>query len=141
MSTSCIYGFKKNEKLKLMFNISDSYPSGFGKDIVLFIRENTLEQLNEICDNITLKDRKDFPNDREINEMKEKNIYYEHNEKILNWDDIFWINDTFLNYYKNDFYVIPDYQEWLDGLHDYLYIINLDNNNLGTVFYSVYIQK
>ena len=33
--TRCIYGFKKNGKLKVYYNNSDSYPNGFGKNIVL----------------------------------------------------------------------------------------------------------
>ena len=31
MSTCCLYGFKKNGKVKLAFNGSDSYPKVLGK--------------------------------------------------------------------------------------------------------------
>ncbi len=128
MSTRCLYGFKKDGILKLMYNHSDSYPSGFGKDIVLFIRENTLEELNEICDKVKLVNRKELPTDKDIMEMIEKHIYYKDNGEILNWEDIFWSNGKFLHYYKKDFFTMPDFSEWLSGLQDYLYIINLDLN-------------
>ena len=128
MSTSCLYGFKKDGKVKLMYNHSDSYPSGFGKDVVLFIRENTLKELNEICDKTKLVNRKELPNDKDIVEMIEKHIYYKEDGEILNWEDIFWSNDTFLHYYKKDFFAMPDFSAWLSGCQDYLYIINLDTN-------------
>ena len=136
MSTSCLYGFKKDGKLKLAYNHSDSYPNGFGKQVVLFVRENTLEELNEICNKIKLVNRKELPNDNDIKEMIEKNIYYKNNEVILNWEDIFWVNDTFLYYYKKDFFAMPDFSEWLSGCQDYLYIINLDINK-----FEVYKMK
>lgn len=128
MSTRCLYGFKKDGKIKLMYNHSDSYPSGFGQRIVLFIRENTIEELNEICNKIRLVNRKELPTDKDIYEMIEKNIYYKRDDRILNWENIFWINDTFLQYYKENFFCIPDFSDWLYELEDYLYIINLDTN-------------
>ena len=128
MSTSCLYGFKKNSELKLAYNHYDSYPSGWGKSIVLFIRENTLSELNEICDNIKLVDRKSLPNYNEIMEMIKKKIEYKCDGEILSWDDIFLHNYTIIEYYKKGFYIMPDYSKWIDGVNDYLYIINLDDN-------------
>ena len=95
---------------------------------ILFYRENTIDELNVICDKLRLVNRKDYPNDADIKEMIEKGIYYHDEDKIFEWDRIAWENETFMEYYKKDFYVLPDYSDWLEGPQDYLYIINLDNN-------------
>lgn len=44
---SVLYGFCKNGELKLACNIDERFTSYSRKDIILFIRENTIEELNE----------------------------------------------------------------------------------------------
>lgn len=102
----------------------------------MFIRENTLEQLNEICDNIKLVNRKDLPKDEDIAEMINKRIFYKDGDNILTWDRIFFANYTILYYYKKDFFTMPNFSDFLEDLMDYLYIINLDKNK-----FDVYKMK
>lgn len=129
MATDCIYGLYKNGELKTGFNGCDSYPSGFGKYIVCFIRENTIEELHELYNQIRLYERKDEPNDEQLQELRKKNIDVDFGrEEGFNWEMISIVNRGFLNYYKYGVYFMVNYLDWLKRGVCWAYIINLDEN-------------
>ena len=136
MSTSCTYGFYKNGDLKVDYNNSDSYPSGFGKHIVAFIRENTIDELNELYDKMVVVPRKEVPNEIETQNLKSKGIYIDSSEDVFNWEHISVFNESFLEYYKLGVYFIPDFSQWFYAGHDWAYLINLDDNT-----FEVYSRK
>ena len=51
MSTNGIYGFRKNGEDKLTYNHCDSYFSYLGENIINFVKETPLQELNKIYDN------------------------------------------------------------------------------------------
>jgi len=133
-----LYGFKKRGELKLDYNHYDSYPSGFGRELLLFLKSNTIMELNDICDKIILVEPDSFPNEEQIKEMKKKEIEYldPRNNNLLCFKDICDYNEKIINYYINDFYYLPNYGDSLDGVEDYIYIINLDKNKFEIYSYN-----
>lgn len=65
MSTRGLYGFYKNGVNKLTYNHSDSCPSGLGNNILSFLKNMDINELNNIFDNIQLVDESDYPNGEE----------------------------------------------------------------------------
>lgn len=129
MSTSCIYGFYKKGILKVDYNHSDSYPSGFGKDVVAFIRENFLEELQELYDKILVVPRKGTPNEEQMKELRENDIDLDFGrEEGFNWELISICNHKFFEYYKKSVYFMPDCSEWFYAGQEWVYLINLDDN-------------
>lgn len=122
--TSCTYGFYKNGIYKVDYNNSDSYPDGFGKIFVAFIRENTIDELNELFEKAYLVNRKATPSEEDFAMLKAKGMEIDKN---YTWEIVSLANYKFLEYYKCDVYFIPDFSDWMD-YQDWKYIINLDNN-------------
>jgi len=56
MSTSGIYGFRKNGEDKTARNNHDSYPKGLGAAVVDFCKQTSIEEMHEIFDRIELID-------------------------------------------------------------------------------------
>lgn len=135
MSTSCLYGFCKNGEYKVTYNHFDSYPEGFGQKVVAFIRENSLEELNELCDTIKIVDRKKYPTEAELQTALAKNIYCIDRENVLIWSDIEAANGGYLKYYLS-YNFMCDYTDWLHS-REWLYIIDLDENKF-IVYYNRY---
>lgn len=54
MSTRGLYGIRKNGVDKLTYNHWDSYPSSFGNDIIVFIKDNGYTKLSKMFDLIEL---------------------------------------------------------------------------------------
>lgn len=126
---SVLYGFCKNGELKLACNIDERFTSDSRKDIILFIRENTIEELNEICDKIQLVDENSVPTEEQLKELLSKGIMCKERGRVLTWREIFIDNGTILSYYKDDCYYLPDFSRWLGStFREKLYIINLDEN-------------
>ena len=129
MSTSCIYGFYKNGVLKVDYNNSDSYPRGFGKSVVGFIRENSLEELQELYEKIVVVPRKESPSEEQLKELKKNNMYLDFStDEGFNWEIISLCNDKFLEYYQKGVYFMPDFTEWFYAGQEWVYLINLDDN-------------
>jgi hypothetical protein len=122
--TSGIYGFYKNGIYKVAYNNCMSDPEYFGKNMVAFIKENSIEELNEIFYKIKLVNYKEYPNNKELQELKEKFLYCNKEET---WDEISCNNSGFLNYYVQDVYFMTDYSKWI-FIQCYTYIINLSSN-------------
>lgn len=120
--TSCIYGFVKNKKYKVSYNNSESYPSGFGRLFVSFIRENTLDELIELEKKLYLVPRKARPTKDEIEFIRKNGLYF---NQVDSWEELSFLFEGFIEYYKYGVYFIPDFIEWKD-YQNFEYIINLD---------------
>lgn len=121
--TSCTYGFCKNSFLKVTYNHMDSYPSGFGRKFVSFIRENTLEELNEIFNKIYLVNPSEIPSENKQKELKANGLYIDKNHNT--WDAIAVTNSGFLEYYLNNNYFMCDYANY-NGHKNYSYLIDIE---------------
>ena len=124
--TSCCYGFIKNGIVKVTYHYSDSYPTGFGKHIIGFIRENTIPELHELFDKLILVDPDEKPNLNQIAELKTLGIYTGRDE-ILSWGIISLENDGFMEHYKMKAYFIPNFKKWM-FTSNWLYLINLNDD-------------
>lgn len=74
MSTNGIYGFRKNGEDKLTYNHCDSYFSYLGKNIINFVKETPLQELNKIYDNLILVSEDDIPTKEQWKHLNECNI-------------------------------------------------------------------
>jgi len=54
VSTSGVYGFRKNGEDKIARNNYDSYPKGLGAAVVEFCKQTSIEEMREIFDRIEL---------------------------------------------------------------------------------------
>lgn len=132
---SVLYGFCKKGELKLAYNLDETFLIDLRKDMILFIRENTIEELNEICDKIQLVDEKSVPTEEQLKELLSKGIICKERGRTLNWIEIFNHNGTILSYYKYDCYYLPDCSRLLSSVfREKLYIINLDENKFEIYF-------
>lgn len=54
IGTKGCYGFHRGGVDKLTYNHFDSYPEGLGADIVEFVRQTSVEEMNQIFDRIQM---------------------------------------------------------------------------------------
>lgn len=124
---SILYGFSKGRKLKLVHETIESL--GLRKDIILFIRENSIQELNEIYDKIKLVEEKQIPTEEQIRDLMNKGMMFKDIGRYLTWEEIFDANGTILTYYKENCYYLPDSSKMIDNRFvEKLYIINLNEN-------------
>jgi len=113
MSTRGAYGFVKNDVFKVTYNHHDSYVKYLGKSIFDFIKNTSIEEMNQIFDKIKLIE------DNEDNYWKMENYQGK------------------LSAYKKDLDIMIDNYEFFSGSHSqYSYIINLDLNTLDFYKYG-----
>ena len=135
MGTRGLYGFRKNNQDKTSYNHCDSYPEGLGVDILKFICNHSIEEMNEFYDRIIMVDQRSNPTD----EQKEnciKNGFV--NLNVSNQSENDWycllrnLQGELEKLYKCEFpYMIDDSDFIKDSLFcEYAYIINLDTNVL-----------
>lgn len=74
MSTRGIYGFRKNGEDKLTYNHYDSYFSYLGENIINFVKETPIQELNKIYDNLILVNEDDIPTKEQWKHLNECNI-------------------------------------------------------------------
>lgn len=132
MGTRGTYGFFKNGESKLTYNQFDSYPEGLGTNIVEFIKSSSLEELNQIFDNLILVDGYSKPTEEQI-----KECYKWYDQRVSNNTPYEWYclirkaQDGFDAYKHGLKYMIDNKKFIEDSLFcEYGYIINLDENVL-----------
>ena len=52
MGTRGVFGFHKNGVDKITYNHYDSYPTGLGEEVVKFLKNHGVDELNTIFDSI-----------------------------------------------------------------------------------------
>ena len=100
MSTRGAVGLIFNNEEKIGYNHYDSYPSGLGNEILIFLKGKTIEELKNIFSNITLVKNSD--ND------------------VWNWQ-----NHSFNTEFLDESRFLTD-----SLFCEYAYLINLDSNKL-----------
>lgn len=142
MSTRGVYGFRKNNQDKLMYNHFDSYPEGLGKEIIYYIKTHTIKKMNEIFNRINPADSiKPISNYSKEELNKYEWILKEfYSNKIIKQEKVMYnIVESYVETHnklkafdeeKLDLY--PDNNDFiLDSLScEWGYILNLDNNTL-----------
>ena len=132
MGTRGIYGFRKNEVDKLTYNHYDSYPEVLGRNIVEFIGNHTIEELNKIYDKIIMVDNESIPTEEQIKECEKYTDLSVSQQTTQDWYCLLRDTQGDLSAYDDDLkYMIDNADFILDGLFcEYGYIINLDTNRL-----------
>ena len=75
MSTRGVWGFRKNNEDKLIYNHGDSYPTYLGKEVFEAIKEYKVEDMKSAFDMMTAVDEDKKPTK---NELKELAYSYRH---------------------------------------------------------------
>ncbi len=105
--TRGVWGIVKNGESKLIYNSSDSYPAGLGKDVIFTI-QNGLDKLNEIFEKIIFI--------KSMNNLDSSEYKY-----VLRSPSDCVTDDLLEKYYAEKTY--GNYEE-------YGYLINLDEHKL-----------
>lgn len=73
MGTRGLYGMRKNEIDKTSYNHFDSYPTGLGRDILNFIKNHSIEEMNSFYDRIIMVNEQAKPTEQEIKNCMDNN--------------------------------------------------------------------
>jgi hypothetical protein len=162
VGTTGIYGFLKGGKYKVTYNGYDSFIGELGSNIIDFINNTTVQEMNKIFDNIIMITSNimdygcDWMTDEVLNKKQRIHIlnFYKNNETFITFvdqngqeiSDIEYLNlpphkimrlfEGDLNYYKQGLDLMLDYQSDLFK-EEYTYIINLDTNKLD-IYADIY---
>lgn len=130
MGTRGIYGFYKNKVDKLAYNHWDSYPDILGKNIVDFIKETNIEEMNNIFDKIILVDQNSEPTLEQIRECKKWADLSVSSRQLNEWYVLLRKTQGNLNAFKTDLKYMIDGKDFIkESLScEWGYIINLDTN-------------
>jgi hypothetical protein len=135
LGTSGAYGFHKKGIDKITFNKFDSNPSFLGENIVSFIMNNSISEMNDVFERIILVDDKTKPTEEQISECED---YFEDfygmisNMSKDNWYALLFKVHGRLSLYKNDLkYMIDNNETIKESVYcQWGYVINLDSNEL-----------
>ena len=133
MSTRGVWGFRKNNEDKLMYNHGDSYPTYLGKEVFEAIKEYKVEDMKSAFDRMTAVDEDKKPTKNELKELA-----YNYRHEMSKCDSESWYvalreaQGNLVAYIVNK---LPYYINSNNFIYDSLfcewgYIINLDDNTL-----------
>jgi len=132
LGTRGAYGFYKDGKSKITYNHYDSYPEGLGDDIIGFIRNTNINELNSIFNQIEMVDGDTTPTKLQMENCIK---YYDDSVstgKASEWYSLLRHSQGNLEVYKQGLKYMIDSANFLkNSLHcEWAYIINLDENVL-----------
>ena len=141
MSTRGAIGFIKNKQYKVSYNHWDSYLEGKGVEVVNFIKNNSVERLNEIFDNMIMVNQTDIPTEKERKEIlkfwKNNNIKNEWDPKhfgsgTADWYYYLSVTNGYPEYYNKGLRYMTDDKEFINDtlFCEFAYLIDLDENKL-----------
>lgn len=132
MGTRGIYGFYKNGVDKLTYNHYDSYPEELGLAIVRFVKETSIEVLNQIFDKIKMVEQTTKPTPEQIEECKEYSNSSVSNQSLNDWYCLLRETQGSPELYLGDLKYMIDNKAFIrDSLFcEWGYIINLTDNKL-----------
>jgi len=132
MGTRGCYGFYKNGQTKVTYNHFDSYPEYLGKSIIEFLKNTSIEELNEIFEKIIMVKQDSKPTKKQITQLKKYADLRVSSQSLDEWYVLLRNIQGDLNPYKKDLVYMIDSQDFLtDSLFcEWAYIINLDINEL-----------
>lgn len=141
MSTRGAFGFIKNKEYKVHYNHFDSYLEGKGENVVDYVRNTSIEDMNKAFDSIVLVNQTDLPKPKEEKEILEFLISHE----LINLHDpehfgsgqkdwYYYLSPTQgnLKLYNEGLKYMTDDKDFLnDGLFcEFAYLVDLDENKL-----------
>lgn len=132
MGTRGVWGFKKGFGYKATYNHFDSYPEGLGLAVIKFIKETSVETMNDIYNRIILVDRTDEATQEQIDEclpFADTNV---DDGSLKNWYVLLRDTQGKPELYKttNLRYMIASMNFIKDDWCEYCYIIDLDEEAL-----------
>lgn len=133
MSTRGCYGFYKNKIDKLTYNHFDSYFEGLGNNIVQFIRNTSIEQMNKIFEKIELVNEMDIPTVEQVLDCQKYINLSVSTQSVTDMYCLLRETQGYLEPYRdtNLKWMINSNNFIKDSLFcEYAYIINLDTNQL-----------
>ena len=141
MSTRGAIGFIKNKQYKVSYNHWDSYLEGKGVEVVNFIKNNSVERLNEIFDNMIMVNQTDIPTEKQRKEIlkfwKNNNIKNEWDPKhfgsgTADWYYYLSVTNGYPEYYNKGLRYMTDDKEFINDtlFCEFAYLIDLDENKL-----------
>jgi len=132
MGTRGAYGFRKNGEDKVTYNHYDSYPSELGKNIIKFIEETSVKEMNKLFDKIVLVTENDKPTKEQIKECEKYHNATVSTGKKEEWYSLLRNSQGDLSVYKKGLkYMIDSRQFLFNSLWcEWAYIINLDEEVL-----------
>ena len=138
MGTRGIYGFYKDGEDKLSYNHMDSYPSVLGRDVVRFVEETSIEEMNEIFDRIQMVLENEEPSEIQIKRLEEyAKTETRHGIKIGEGTEKNWYN--LLRSAQGDLFAFKDGLSFMIDSRNFIkeslfcewgWIINLDDEVL-----------
>ena len=132
MSTRGAYGFRIHQTDKITYNHWDSYPTGFGVDVLTFIRNTPITELKTIAEKIVLIQSNGCPTYGQKEKYRKYADLSVAEQSLNSWYCLLRKSQGDLGAYKEGLIHIIDSKEFLfDSLFcEWAYIINLDTNNL-----------
>jgi len=126
MGTRGVYGFKKDGNFKVTYNHYDSYPSSLGEDILKYIKSRTIEELNELFDNLRMVNEDIKPTSEDIENLKIYANLGVSGRSTNEWYVLLRLMQGKLEFHE-EAKIMIDNESWLFD-NDYTYIIDLDEN-------------
>lgn len=139
MGTRGIYGFHKNNVDKLTYKHYDSYFEGLGDKIVDFIRNTSIEEMEQIFSKITLVSRFNIPNIEQILNCIE---FVDLMVSFHSLSDFYCLlrktQGDLSVYNKSNLKYMVDYKDQINNTYmcEYAYIINLDEE-IFEIYYPI----
>lgn len=132
MGTRGAYGFRVNEKDKLAYNHSDSYPGWLGRDVLRFVSGSSCEELRQIAENVEMVEESGKPTSEQILECQPWTDVDEDDSSVGTWYDLLRGLQGDLEPYKEGLRYLPTCGKFiLDPiLCEYAYVINVDSGKL-----------
>lgn len=132
MGTRGCYGLYKNGVTKATYNHFDSYIGGLGKDILDFVGNTSIPNMNKMFEKIILVNEDDIPTIEQIENCQKYTDLDVSNKSIMDFYCLLRNAQGDLNAYKTDLKYMIDSKEFLGNslFCEYAYIINLDKNVL-----------
>lgn len=130
MGTRGAYGLYKKGETKVTYNHFDSYPSGLGEDLVQFLRQSNVKELNDTFDRIELIDEQVKPTAEQIHHCKPWTDLGVSEQSEDDWYCLLRGAQGGLEAYRDGLKYMSDAKGFLeDSLFcEWAYVINLDEN-------------
>jgi len=132
MGTRGVLAVRKNGQDKGQYNHFDSYPDGLGADVVKFLKETSITELDEIFDRIKLVKEEGKPTKEQIETCKRWANKSVSNQSLDDWYCLLYKAQGNLDAYKQGLVYMLDAEDFIcDSLFcEYGYVINLDDLTL-----------
>ncbi len=132
IGTRGCYGFHRDGVDKLTYNHFDSYPEGLGADIVEFVRQTSVEEMNQIFDRIQMVNEDEMATPDQVAECHKWYSGAVSTGQPTEWYALLRNAQGDLNAFKDGLRYMIDSRSFMkDSLFcEWAYVINLTTNRL-----------